>query len=231
MGTKKLDKTGLSQVWTKIVENFVAKQEGKGLSTEDFTSELLGKLNDISEGAQVNVIEKVSVNGVELEVTEKGINIAVPEGTLADLDEVGIEQLNTELTELINEKAGKATTLNGYGITDAYTKEETTAAINNAVKVAVAGIYKVKGSIAFASLPTEGMEVGDVYNVTDDFTTTAAFVEGEGASYKAGTNVVYTEAGWDCMAGIYDFSEYLLASDLLDISEEEIDEICVMPAV
>jgi hypothetical protein len=53
------------------------------------------------------------------------------------------------------------------------------------------GAYKFRGSIAFANLPgtlTQAM-AGYVYNLTDDFTTDARFIEGAGKKYKAGTNV------------------------------------------
>ena len=107
-------------------------------------------------------------------------------------------------------------------IEGAQNAEQVQAAINTAVS----GIYRVKGSSAFADLPTEGVVVGDVYNVTDDFTTTDAFAEGAGVSYPAGTNVVWTAEGdWDCMAGIYDFSDFVKASDIVDITNEEIDEM------
>ena len=203
--TKKLNATGLSQVWAKIIENFMAKGE-----------------------ADLNIIERVSVNGVALEVTEKGVNIVVPTGALASLDKVDAAHLEDTLLALINGKADKATTLAGYGIADAYTKEETNTQINDAVKQAVAGVYVVKGSVAFAALPTE-VEEGWVYNITDEFTTTDAFVEGAGQKYPAGTNVVYTANGWDVMAGTYDFSVYLLKEELQDITEDEINAICVMP--
>ena len=210
--TPKLDKTGLQQVWAKIVANFGAKE---------LQEQIKAKLDTVAENAQVNVIESVKVNGTALEVTDKGVNIVVPTGTLAGLDEVGLAQLNAELKVLINGKANAA---------DVYTKSETDEAIATAVNAAVAGVYKVKGSVAFATLPTENVEEGDVYNVTDEFTTTDAFVEGAGKSYPAGTNVVYTAAGWDCMAGTYDFSEFVMKSDIVDITQEEIDAICVMPS-
>lgn len=100
----------------------------------------------------------------------------------------------------------------------------TEAEVDQKVKTAVAGSYKVKGSIAFASLPAEGVEAGWIYNVTDAFTTTENFAEGAGASYPAGTNVVYTTDGkWDCMAGTYDFSGFVQKDDIEEISTEELD--------
>lgn len=222
MATKKLDGTGLQQVWSLILANFAAKA---------LVTEMKTKLDTVAENAQVNVIESVKVNGTALEVTEKGVNILVPTGTLADLDEVGIENLNSALKDLINGKADKATTLTGYGIADAYTKTETDNAISTAVGQAVAGVYKVKGSVEFASLPTEGMVPGDVYNVSDAFTAGDTFVTSEvGKSYPAGTNVCYTENGWDAMAGTYDFSEYAKLTDIPEaLTAEEIAAICTIP--
>ena len=100
-----------------------------------------------------------------------------------------------------------------------YTKDEANAAVSTAIGQAVAGIYKVKGSVAFADLPTTEMKEGYVYNITDEFTADNTFVESEqGKKYPAGTNIVYTEAGWDAMAGIYDFSDFMMKSDLEDIT-------------
>ena len=251
-----LDATGLSQVWAAIIANFVAKEAGKGLSTNDLTDTLKNKLDGIAEGAQVNVIESVKVNGVALDITDKAVNVLVPTGALASLDKVSKSDLDTELANLIDslatkayvddelaKKADNATTLAGYGITDAYTKTETytkaeaDAAISSAVDIAVAGVYKVKGSVAFADLTLEGQVEGNVYNVTDAFTTTDDFVEGAGASYPAGTNVVIIDVSetdtpsykFDVMAGTYDFSDFVRKSDIAPLSAEEIAEICVLP--
>lgn len=56
---------------------------------------------------------------------------------------------------------------------------------------ALGGAYIFRGSIVFDSLPlvpTSAM-AGYTYNITNDFTTDARFIEGAGFSYKAGTNV------------------------------------------
>lgn len=128
----------------------------------------------------------------------------------------------------IASKANSATTLSGYGITDAYSKTEADSAISTAVGQAVAGVYKVKGSVEFASLPTENVAVGDVYNITDAFTASSAFVTSEvGKEYPAGTNVCYTDNGWDAMAGTYDFSDFVMESDLQEISDEALAAILV----
>lgn len=50
---------------------------GKGLSTNDFTNELLQKLNGIETGAQVNVIEAININGAPLAISEQAVNIPI----------------------------------------------------------------------------------------------------------------------------------------------------------
>ena len=67
---------------------------------------LEAKMATIAEGAQVNVIEKVKVNGVEVEVDgDKAVDITVPTGALADKDKVAKEDLADDLA---NELDGKA---------------------------------------------------------------------------------------------------------------------------
>ena len=50
---------------------------GKGLSTNDFTTELLQKLNGIEAGAEVNTIESISLNSVPIEISGKAVNIPI----------------------------------------------------------------------------------------------------------------------------------------------------------
>ena len=71
-----------------------------------------------------------------------------------------------------------------------------TANLREAIDNKLASVYKVKGSLPFASL-TSALLVkaneGNVYNITDAFTSTADFVEGAGKKYTAGANVVIVE--------------------------------------
>ena len=66
------------------------------------------KLKTVAEGAQVNVIETVKVNGVAQLVTEKAVNIAVPTGALASKSKVAEADLETALANKINAKANDA---------------------------------------------------------------------------------------------------------------------------
>lgn len=60
---------------------FVAKVQGKGLSTNDFTDSLKTKLEGIETGAQVNVIEGITLNGSSLTPTSKVVALTNIEQT------------------------------------------------------------------------------------------------------------------------------------------------------
>lgn len=58
------------------------------------------------------------------------------------------------------------------------------------VENTVTRTYKASGSIYFADLPQLAeSRIGNVYNIKDDFITTADFIEGAGKSFPSGTNV------------------------------------------
>ena len=65
-------------------DKYVAKEEGKGLSTKDFTAELFNKLNNIEDEAKDNVIEIIKIGGVEAEVAEDK-SIDIPKATAESL--------------------------------------------------------------------------------------------------------------------------------------------------
>ena len=59
-----------------------------------------------------------------------------------------------------------------------------------------------KGTVAFASIPTTGLTGGDMYNISDAFTTDSRFIEGSGISCAAGTNIAWiaSDSKWDVLA-------------------------------
>lgn len=88
--SKYLDNDGLLYLWQKIKNKFatitdlsgkVDKVEGKGLSTNDYTTAEKNKLSGIASGAQVNVIETVKVNDTALTPSSKAVNVTVPTKT------------------------------------------------------------------------------------------------------------------------------------------------------
>ena len=176
-------------------------------------------------GSQANVLEGVKVNGTALSIANKMVDILIATGSkngsisvngadvaikglaaLAFKAKVSQSDLDEALAAILDGKADKATTLDGYGITNAYTKDEINAKIS--------AVYKPAGAVAFAELPSLSESIlGNVYNVTDAFTTTANFVEGAGNKYPKGTNVVVVKVGdaykYDVLAGFVDLSGYV----------------------
>ena len=84
-----------------------------------------------------------------------------------------------------------------------------------------AQVYHYSGSVPFLGLPALSInKVGNVYDVTDNFTSTSDFTDGGGKSYFAGTNVAIANTGtedspilkYDCLTGD-------LSGILQDISE------------
>lgn len=69
---------------------------------------------------------------------------------------------------------------------------------------AVNGAYVLRGSVAFANLPASLTKTmtGYVYNVTNEFTTDARFIEGAGKKYSAGTNVAVADIGGDTYTAV-----------------------------
>lgn len=95
----------------------------------------------------------------------------------------------------LNSKAAAATTLAGYGISDAYTKTELDGKISS--------VYKYKGTVAnYESLPSTELTEGDVYNVADT---------GDNYAWVAANGE--TAGFWDKLAGNVDLSAYRTASD------------------
>ena len=82
-------------------------------------------------------------------------------GALAALDEVGEANLATALKSKIDGKADKATTLAGYGITDAMTSTAITSAISTAKDEAVASATAAAGSAADSKIAAKVGEIGE----------------------------------------------------------------------
>lgn len=71
-------RTAINNLNTNI-DNKVDKVDGKGLSTNDYTTAEKNKLAGIEEKAEVNIIETVKVNGTELTPdANRAVNVSVP---------------------------------------------------------------------------------------------------------------------------------------------------------
>lgn len=90
---------------------------------------------------------------------------------------------------------------------------DTSAEVDTKIAAKISSTYKAAGSVAFAALPALAAAIeGNVYNISDEFTTTDDFVEAAGTKYPAGTNIVCIKVGeaykWDVLAGFVDLSAY-----------------------
>ena len=72
---KILTEAGLGIAAQLIEQLYQPKVAGKGLSTEDYTTAEKEKLSGIAAGAQVNLLEGVQVDGVDLQINGKKVNI------------------------------------------------------------------------------------------------------------------------------------------------------------
>lgn len=108
---KFLDENGLLYLWSKIKSAFVAKEAGKGLSTNDYTNAEKEKLSGIEAGANNYTLPKASAStlggikvGAGLEIKDDGTLNSKFGGTADSVDWSGVQN--------------KPTTVAGYGITD-----------------------------------------------------------------------------------------------------------------
>lgn len=116
-----------------------------------------------------------------------------------------------------------------------YTKKETynQTEVDNAIKAKVASTYKPAGSInaeAVSKFTPAEQYLGNVYNVSEQFNTTANFIEGAGKTYPAGTNIVVVKAvddsyKFDVLAGFVDLSPYAKTADINTELDKKVDTV------
>lgn len=85
--------------------------------------------------------------------------------------------------------------------------------------VQIDNIFTYKGSVpSYSSLPSEGANIGDVYNIEEDFSiiTSTPLDDEIVKNYVAGTNVAWNGLEWDPLAGAIDLSAY---ASKLEVSE------------
>lgn len=199
------------------------------------------------------VIQKVKLAGTELAIdsSDKSVNIPVAttsaDGAMSSSDKTKLdgvaagaeENVQSNWTEsdsssdaFILNKPTKLSEFTNDGNGTTGSKYATTAEVTDAIDAKISATYKAKGSVAFANLPSlAAANEGNVYNVTDSFTTTADFVDGAGNTYPAGTNVVIINAGteqnpvykYDVLAGFVDLTDYWNATNLPAITTAQID--------
>lgn len=169
--------------------NDIATEKNRAQSAEQTISTNLQ--NEINRSTQVDTQHTNAINkevqdrkeAIATEVRDRNAAILV-ETNRANAKEEELDNKITDHTAATNAalalKADKS---------DTYTKAQVDAKLS--------GAYKVKGSSTFEALPKDNNVVGDVYNITNAFNL-------GGKHYDAGTNVVWTEDGWDALSGSFD---------------------------
>jgi len=171
------------------LENKVDKVEGKGLSTNDYTTAEKEKLASIAASAQTNVIETVKVNGTALTVTDKAVDILVAEGTAngtvkvngVDISVHGLGSVayadttafdasgaaNTVKTELIGDMTGETKTLGGL--------EDRIDALATGSNVTISTATTTEGYLKTYTFSQNGSEIGKV-DIPKDLVVTSGQV-------------------------------------------------------
>lgn len=169
--------------------NDIATEKNRAQSAEQTISTNLQ--NEINRSTQVDTQHTNAINK-EVQDRKEAIATEVSDRNAAILVETNRakakeEELDNKITNHTN--ATNAALALKADKSDTYTKAQVDAKLS--------GAYKVKGSSTFEALPKDNNVVGDVYNITNAFNL-------GGKHYDAGTNVVWTEEGWDALSGSFD---------------------------
>lgn len=169
--------------------NDIATEKNRAQSAEQTISTNLQ--NEIDRSTQIDTQHTNAINK-EVQDRKEAIATEVSDRNAAILVETNRakakeEELDNKITDHIT--ATNAALALKADKSDTYTKAQVDAKLS--------GAYKVKGSSTFETLPKDNNVVGDVYNITNAFNL-------GGKHYDAGTNVVWTEEGWDALSGSFD---------------------------
>lgn len=169
--------------------NDIATEKNRAQSAEQTISTNLQ--NEINRSTQVDTQHTNAINK-EVQDRKEAIATEVSDRNAAILVETNRakakeEELDNKITD--HTAATNAALALKADKSDTYTKAQVDAKLS--------GAYKVKGSSTFEALPKDNNVVGDVYNITNVFNL-------GGKHYDAGTNVVWTEEGWDALSGSFD---------------------------
>lgn len=169
--------------------NDIATEKNRAQSAEQTISTNLQ--NEIDRSTQIDTQHTNAINK-EIQDRKEAIDTEVSDRNAAILVETNRakakeEELDNKITDHTN--ATNAALALKADKSDTYTKAQVDAKLS--------GAYKVKGSSTFEALPKDNNVVGDVYNITNAFNL-------GGKHYDAGTNVVWTEEGWDALSGSFD---------------------------
>lgn len=188
--------------------NDIATEKNRAQSAEQTISTNLQ--NEINRSTQIDTQHTNAINK-EVQDRKEAIATEVSDRNAAILVETNRakakeEELDNKITD--HTAATNAALVLKADKSDTYTKAQVDAKLS--------GAYKVKGSSTFEALPKDNNVVGDVYNITNAFNL-------GGKHYDAGTNVVWTEEGWDALSGSFDTTA--IEGDIQEVADNLAQEI------
>ena len=188
--------------------NDIATEKNRAQSAEQTISTNLQ--NEIDRSTQIDTQHTNAINK-EIQDRKEAIATEVSDRNAAILVETNRakakeEELDNKITD--HTAATNAALALKADKSDTYTKAQVDAKLS--------GAYKVKGSSTFEALPKDNNVVGDVYNITNAFNL-------GGKHYDAGTNVVWTEDGWDALSGSFDTTA--IESSIQEVADDLAQEI------
>ena len=222
--TELVDRSLLAYFKSKLdllFANKVDKENGKGLSSNDFTSEEKTKLANIEAGAQVNVLEGVQVNGSTITPVSKIANIPVPVGSDANPAMDGIAAPGTGTAWARGDHVHPTDTSRAPLASPAFTgtpTAPTAVAGTNTTQIAttefvqtaignLGSVLNYKGVKAtVADLPATGNKTGDVWHVTAD-----------------SNEYAWDGSAWEALGETIDLSGYVLESETSLATTAQID--------
>lgn len=240
---KYIDENGLLYFWTKLktlIGGKVDKIDGKGLSTNDYTTTEKNKLDGLTNythpttsgnkhipaGGSSGQILRWSADGTAAWGNDNNTTYSVAttsaNGLMSKEDKTKLNGIATNAQVNVIESikvngtaqtpSNKAVNItvptnnnqltNGAGY-------QTSAQVQNAINNALTSAVVYKGTVTdYSKLPTTNNKKGDMWDVS-----------------STGKNYVWNGSEWDDQGGLVDLSECQKASELVSISNAEIDTI------
>lgn len=192
----------VSTTVTNATKDLAAKTDVGTLTTLTTTAKnnLVAAINEI-DGHQDSADSMIQGQGNDI----NGIKTNI--GSLSNLDTTAKGTIVAAINEVKTSTDGKMTSAQvDSKITAAKAGLATETYVNNKVS----SVYKYKGSKdTYASLPTTGNTVGDVWNVVD----------------KNGQNFAWTGSAWDALGETIDLSGYMKNDALQEITAAEVEAL------
>lgn len=215
-----------------IFANKVDKIDGKGLSSNDYTSNEKTKLANIATAAQVNVIEGIQISGANVSPVNKIVNIPAAtqsaNGIMSSADKTKLDGIETGaqanvVTDVSINGSGSSqritvskgntnfTTYSEAAITTSLNSKADSSSVYTKTEVdqMMVGAMNYKGTKdTVSALPVSGNSVGDVWHITGD-----------------GSEWAWNGSSWDELGTAIDLSGYVSEDEVGLATTSDIDDL------